>query len=307
MTPASSAPAFIDLHAHTTESDGSYSPEQLVALAVRNGLGGLAITDHDTFAGYEQAVPHAKRAGLSLVRGIELNSRLQLAGGSDSRAAHILAYFPISEPAPEFHAWLQREREERRERNRKLAQGLQQQGVRITLSEVEARGRSLAGRAHFAQILVEKGYADSFDDAFRKYLGRGAATYVERDSLATEQIIERIRSGGGIPTVAHPVRLYLSKDEEKRALVRLKAAGLLALEVYHSDHTPELQAYYHQLARELDLLPTGGSDFHGAVKPDIELGLGFHGNVRVPLSFLEGLHAEASRLASAARSSAVPQ
>ncbi len=291
---------FIDLHSHTTESDGSYTPEELVALAGRNGLQALAITDHDTFAGFEKAVPFAAAAGLTLVRGIELNSRLELQRGSDYRAAHILGYFPVGEPADSFHEWLKSERDERRERNRRLVEALQQQGVQITLAEVEARGKTLAGRTHFAQILVEKRYVESFEEAFRRYLGRGGSSYVERESQSTEDIIARIGSAGGVPTVAHPVRLSLSRDAERREIARLKDAGLVGLEVFHSDQPPDMQMYYGQMAAELGLVPTGGSDFHGAIKPNIELGWGTGGNVRVPFSLLEGLrNAAGNKLVSA--------
>lgn len=279
----------IDLHSHTTESDGSYTPEELVALAVRNGLQALAITDHDTFAGYKQAIPFAETAELELIQGIELNSRLDVNGGSDYRAAHILGYFPEQEPSPRFLLWLQGEQDERRERNRRLAGALQQQGIKILLSEVEARGKTLAGRTHFAQLLVEKQYVQSFEEAFQRYLGRGASTYIERESKSTEEIIRRIREAGGIPTVAHPVRLSLPQDVERHQITRLKDAGLIGLEVSHSDHPPELQAYYAELAEELQLVPTGGSDFHGAAKPNIELGRGLRNNVQVPYSRLEGL------------------
>lgn len=280
---------FIDLHSHTTESDGSYTPEELVRLAVQNGLQALAITDHDTFSGYEKARPFAKSAGLTLIRGIELNSRLGLSGSLDYRAAHILGYFPTQEPSESFHRWLQNERDERRERNRRLADALQQEGVSITLAEVELRGKSLAGRTHFAQLLVEKGYVNSFEAAFQRYLGRGATTYVERDSQSTEQIITRIRDAGGIPTVAHPVRLSLTQNVERRELAKLKDAGLIALEVIHSDQSLQLQAYYREVAEDLDLIPTGGSDFHGAIKPNIDLGRGKAGNVQVPYAYLQGL------------------
>lgn len=286
---------FIDLHSHTNESDGTLLPEELIALAVRNGLQALAITDHDTFAGYEKAIPHAQKAGLVLVRGIELNSRLDLEDSSDYRAAHILGYFPVHEPSASFHEWLQNERDERRERNRRLAAALQKQGVKVTLEEVEARGKTLAGRTHFAQILIEKRYVDTFEEAFQRYLGRGATTYVERESLQVAETIARIREAGGVPSVAHPIRLSLRRDVERRELARLKDAGLVGLEVCHSDQPPELQIYYAQLAAELDLMPTGGSDFHGQVKPNIELGWGTGGNVRVPFAFLHGLREAAGK------------
>ena len=282
-------PAYIDLHSHTTESDGSYTPQQLVELAVQTGLEALAITDHDTFSGYEMALPFARVAGLDLVRGIELNSRLNLINSDDHRAAHLLGLFPAREPSAEFTQWIQEQRDERRQRNRKLAETLRQRGVNITLNEVEARGGSLTSRTHFAQVLLEKGYVKTFEDAFRQYLGEDAPSYVERQSLTSEEVIRHIRSGGGIPVVAHPVRLSLPREVERQELLKLKKAGLVALEIYHSDQGPELQAYYHQLAQELDLLPTGGSDFHGRIKPNVDLGTGLHGNVRVPSEFLQRL------------------
>ncbi len=290
MAPASDngSSGIIDLHAHTTESDGTLTPHALVDLAVKTGLNALAVTDHDTFSGYQQALPTAQRAGLDLVRGIELNSRLVLETG-EQRYAHLLGYFPVEEPTAEFISWLNAEREERRDRNRKLAEALRRRNIDVELSEVEARGKSLAGRIHFAQVLVEKGYAKNFDDAFHRFLGENAPSYVERQSQSTQEAIRTIRSGGGIPVIAHPVRLSLARDVEAKAIADLKTAGLLGLEVYHSDHAPELQAYYRQLAEELDLLPTGGSDFHGAVKPDIQLGTGHRRNIRVPREFLDGM------------------
>lgn len=290
MSPAAdSSSAFIDLHSHTDASDGSLTPAELIALAKHKGLAALAITDHDTFEGYRVALPLARTAGVNLVRGIELNSRLLVEGSAQPRFVHVLVYFPSREPSPAFQNWLEEQRTDRRSRNQKLAQALQDRGVDITLAEVEARGRTLAGRPHFAKLLVEKGYAHNFEDAFHKYLGEDAPSYVERDSNTTEEVIALALEGGGIPVVAHPIRIGLSRLVEHEVLTRLEKAGLVGLEVYHSDHPPVLQEYYRHLAAELGLLPTGGSDFHGTPKPDIELGSGRANNVKVPLEFLEGL------------------
>jgi len=291
--PDSSEPdsGFIDLHSHTNESDGSLSPAELVSLAKKVGIEALSITDHDTFAGFEKAAPFARDAGLDLIRGIELNSRLKVPGSTEPRYVHLLGYFPSGEPSSEFNNWLVGERDDRRSRNRRLAETLQNRGVDISLEEVEARGRSLAGRTHFARILVQKGYAATSEDAYREYLGETAPSYVQRESQTTEEAIAIIRAGGGIPVVAHPIRLALSRSRERDVLDRLKKTGLLGLEVYHSEHPPALQAHYRQLAEELDLLPTGGSDFHGAPKPDINLGTGSNGNLRVPHEFLDRMRA----------------
>jgi predicted metal-dependent phosphoesterase TrpH len=283
------SPCLIDLHSHTNASDGTLTPAELIALAERNRLSALAITDHDTFEGYELALPFAQAVGLDLVQGIELNSRLFLDGVPHPRFAHILVYFPMNAPSREFDIWLDEQRMERRSRNDKLVKTLQDRGVDITLAEVEARGRTLTGRPHFARILVEKGYVSNFDDAFRQYLGEDAPSYVERECNTTEEVIELARVGGGLPVVAHPIRLGLSRASEPALFGRLKQAGLAGLEVYHSEHSPALQAHYRHMAAELDLLPTGGSDFHGTVKPDIDLGTGRSNNISVPLAFLERL------------------
>ena len=185
LPPASSA-GFIDLHSHTNASDGTLTPAELIARAQQNGLAALAITDHDTFEGYERALPIARAAGFDLVRGIELNSRLFIEGAAHPKFAHVLVYFPNHEPSNGFQDWIEEERVERRSRNGKLVNALREQGVDITLREVEERGRTLAGRPHFARILVEKGYVANFDDAFRKYLGEDAPTYVEREPMRND-------------------------------------------------------------------------------------------------------------------------
>lgn len=280
---------YIDLHAHTTASDGSFSPAELVAEAVQAKLTALAITDHDTFDGYYAALPHARAAGLRLIQGIEINSQLEMEAGRQ-RSAHVLAYFPAQEPAPRFVHWIRTQQAERRQRNQRLIGSLQSRGIDIHLEEVETLGRSLAGRPHFARILVNKGYALSVEDAFGRYLGEGAPTYVERESFTTEQVIRIVRDGGGIPVVAHPIRLNLPHDElERDVITGLRNSGLLGLEVIHSEHGPEMAEYYARIAAGLDLLPTGGSDFHGSIKPDIQLGTGRDGNVRVPAKFLDDL------------------
>jgi 3',5'-nucleoside bisphosphate phosphatase len=292
-SPSSSA-GLVDLHAHTNESDGTYSPEELVQAAVHAGLSALAITDHDTFAGYQKAIRPAQAAGLQLVCGLELNSKLQITE-SIKRSAHVLAYFPGGNPSPTFSDWLELQRLERRERNIQLASKLQGLGIDITVDEVEARGKSLAGRPHFAKLLVEKGYAESTEDAFERFVGDDAPTFVDRQSPATESVIAIVRAGGGIPVLAHPIRLMLQHNETEVAIIRrLQEAGLIGLEVCHSEQSAELQEYYMGIARQLSLLPTGGSDFHGSVKPDVQLGTGKNGNVQTPRAFLDRLLATAS-------------
>jgi 3',5'-nucleoside bisphosphate phosphatase len=284
---------FIDLHSHTTASDGSYSPADLMDLAQSLHLDAISITDHDTFDGYHAALPLASVAGVRVVCGIELSTSYEISGGKGHRNLHLLAYFPLAVPGPIFMEWLNALQSGRRERNVRLVKALQGRGIDIALDEVEAIGRSVTGRPHFSRVLIAKGYATDTEDAFRRYLGEGAPTFIERDSPRTAEMVSVVRSGGGVPVVAHPIRLSISDPKlERRMFEELKAAGLLGIETIHSDHSPERQAYYANIARELDLIPTGGSDFHGSVKPKVAFGRGIDDNVRVPSTFLKAMTAQ---------------
>ena len=274
----------IDLHSHSDQSDGTFTPGELVAEAVKIGLHALAITDHDTMAGYAIAKPLAADAGLELICGIELSTRF---GGT---SVHLLGYFPCEAPSAEFMAWLGFLQESRRDRNRRLIEKLQSIGVDITLAEVEAKGRSLTGRPHFARVLVEKGYAKDIQDAFDQLLDESARGYVQRHEVPIDEAIARIKAAGGIASMAHPVRVA-KNDWEKLAkyVGELAAMGMQAIEVFHSDHTPENVAYYESLAIRFGLAMTGGSDFHGANKPSIALGTGMRNNLAVPDGILLSL------------------
>jgi 3',5'-nucleoside bisphosphate phosphatase len=274
----------IDLHSHTDRSDGTFTPAELIAEAVRVGLAGLAITDHDTFAGYDAAVPYAQKAGVELICGIELSTRYQGA------SVHLLGYFPVTAPSKEIRAWLDLILEGRRDRNNRLIAKLQSLGVNITLAEVETVGRTLTARPHFARVLVEKGYAKDIQDAFDKYLDESARGFVQRQEVAVEDALERILASGGVPSLAHPVRVANNKWEKLAAYVDdLAGLGLRAIEVYHSDHSPENVSYYRSLAERFHLGVTGGSDFHGANKPLISLGTGKRNNLHVPDALVEDL------------------
>jgi len=267
----------IDLHSHTDRSDGTFTPAELIAEAVRVGLSALAITDHDTFAGHDAAVPFAADAGLELICAIELSTRYQ------GNSVHLLGYFPGAPPSDELRAWLEFLQENRRERNERLIKKLQSLGLDITLAEVETKGRTLTARPHFARVLVEKGYAKDIDEAFRLYLDESAKGYVQRHEVPMEEALERILQSGGIPSLAHPVRVAKNNWAKLAEYVEdLAGCGLRAIEVYHSDHSPENVSYYQSLAERFGLAATGGSDFHGGNKPSIELGTGHRNNLHVP-------------------------
>jgi predicted metal-dependent phosphoesterase TrpH len=269
----------IDLHSHTNESDGSCSPAQLIDEAARAGVRVLGITDHDTFAGFDQAGAHARERGVELVCGIELSTKLH------GQSVHLLGYFMRNGGAHEFREWVLELQKSRRERNVRLAARLRELGFDITIEEAEARGRGMTGRPHFAAIMVEKGYVANFRQAFDDYLDESAIGYVYRHEPTFAEGVKHIRNSGGIASLAHPIRV---RGNVPALMPELCASGMNAIEAYHSDHGPSETAEYLDLARQYGLLVTGGSDFHGTVKPDVKLGTG-DGNLRVPEELLETL------------------
>jgi len=270
----------IDLHSHTNQSDGSCSPEQLVEEAVRAGVTTLGITDHDTFAGYDQALGAARSAGLELVCGIELSTKLH------GHSVHLLGYFFGSDGLTGFRPWVLELQASRRERNVRLAQRLRELGFDITIEEAEARGRGMTGRPHFAQIMVEKGYVRGFREAFDEYLDESAKGYVYRHEPQFAEGVKRVREAGGVASLAHPIRV---NGDVPALMPELRDAGMNAIEAYHSDHDADHTAMYLALAKQYGMLVTGGSDFHGDVKPGVKLGTGYGGNLHIPEDLLDRL------------------
>jgi hypothetical protein len=284
----------IDLHTHTDQSDGTVAPAQLVQNALDLELEALGITDHDLLVGYDLAAPVAAEKGLELICGVELSTRLAPKNpGVRLSSVHLLGYFLEEPPAAGFRQWLRSHQESRRQRNRDLIAKLQSLGVDITLEEVQVLGRNLTGRPHFAQVLLKKGYVSSMQEAFDVYLADWAKAAVDREEPTLLEAVRYVREGGGLPSLAHPVRLHCGRDlEELRALVRqLVDAGLEGIEVYHSEQGPAEIELYLLIAAEFSLVATGGSDFHGNNKPAIHLGTGKGGNLNLPYSLLEGMRA----------------
>ncbi|WP_348622941.1 PHP domain-containing protein [Paenibacillus peoriae] len=258
-----------DLHTHTQASDGMQPPADNVRWAKEKGLAGVAITDHDTVAGLEEALKEGKRIGINVVPGVEISTR---AGGKD---IHILGYF-MDYRNKLFLERLEKLRQARDTRNDLILSQLRSLGVEITLDEVVATmGRPLApdesiGRPHMADTLVQKGYAKDMRDAFDRYLAEGAPGYVSVPRVEPAEAINWIREAGGVPVVAHP-GLY-GNDELVRSIIEeAKPAGL---EVRHSDHDAEAESRYTTMAAQYGLIATGGSDFHGARQ-----GVIFHGDL----------------------------
>jgi 3',5'-nucleoside bisphosphate phosphatase len=279
----------IDLHVHTDRSDGSTAPKDIVRQASVLGIEALGIADHDTLAGYDEALPEAATQELELICGVELSTRpeWQKSGSRRQPSIHLLGYFLLSQPTAEFRKWLLSQQESRAQRNFDLIAKLQRFGLEITIEDAALYGRNQVGRPHFARVLFEKGYVSTLQQAFDLYLGDDAMAAVERDEPSIEEGIKRIREGGGFASLAHPVRLLKQNAELADFIRRLRDAGLDGLEVFHSEHDSADTAAYLKLARRFDLIPTGGSDFHGENKPAIQMGTGIDGNVKLPYEFLD--------------------
>lgn len=292
----------IDLHTHTTASDGSVSPPDLVRLALQRGLEALAITDHDTLEGCDEGAIAASELGVDLIVGIELSTRLESAlvqlvrpwlGSRRLPSIHLLGYFVVAAPSASFRSWILGHQESRRKRNHELVEKLRGFGFDITLAEVSRLGGKLIGRPHFAEFLLQKGYVRNRQEAFDLYLADNAGAAVERDEPGLAESIGVLRRNFAVPVLAHPARLPFGNDKDalRVLLEALCSAGLQGLEVWHSEHSPALQALYEDFARSFGLEATGGSDFHGSHKPTISLGTGINGNVRVPKVRLDSMRA----------------
>jgi 3',5'-nucleoside bisphosphate phosphatase len=246
----------IDLHLHTTASDGTLSPPELVHKARAAGLFTISITDHDTTAGCEAAREAARAAGLDLVPGIEISAV------ADGRDVHLLGYF-IDTASGSLRAFLDTQREERLRRVAEMGERLAALGVPVDVAPIlasAARGRSV-GRPQIASALLAAGYVTTRDEAFDRFLEYGGPAYVPRRGASPEDVIDIIHGAGGVASLAHPGVMH--RDE---LIAPLAGAGLDALEALHSDHDDAAEARYRDLARELGLLVTGGSDFHGEVQ-----------------------------------------
>ncbi len=273
----------IDLHTHTDQSDGTLTPAALWELARKMRLRALAITDHDTFAGYDRAASAAEASDLELICGIELSTSFR------GQSVHLLGYFLGQPPSDDFREWILGLQSSRRLRNQKLVEKLQSMGINISLKEVLERGGNLPGRPHFAALMLAKGYVQSIQEAFDRYLDESAAGYVSRNEPQFAEAVARIAGAGGLPCLAHPKRVTRDSSLLEKYLLEMRSVGLRGIEVYHSDHSIEDCSFYRSLAERLGLAITGGSDFHGATKPDIELGLGRNGNLNIPMNILDRL------------------
>ena len=270
----------IDLHTHSTESDGTLTPEELMQLAADTGLSAIALTDHDTVGGLSKAEPVARQLGIELIPGIELSTDY------NGTEVHMLGFY-IDNTNPAFLAKLQEFIDSRDVRNEKMAFLLQKEGFDITLEQLyQEYPESVITRAHFARYLVEHGFVKDRDTVFRKYLGDNCRCYVPREKITPFEAIDLIRLGGGLSFFAHPVLCHMNHDRLRFFVKDLKEAGLTGMEAIYSMNTPGDERNMKKMAEEFGLLISGGSDFHGENKPYIHLGTG-RGNLRIPESILE--------------------
>ena len=271
----------IDLHTHSIYSDGSMTPTELVRHAKAEGISAIALSDHDSLSGVAEAVAEGERIGIEVIPAIELSAE------SDTET-HILGYF-IDITNEVLLEKLKYVRQVRIEREEEICEKLRGLGFDVTMHEVEEIAETdVLCRAHFAKIMVKKGYCESVKEAFDKYLANGRPAYSGRQALTDEECVELINQAGGKAFVAH---LHLTRkphDELKSFLTRLKAKGLYGVEGYYTDYTPEMQEEYQTLAAELGLAISGGTDFHGAFKPHISIGRGL-GELSIPYTVLDNI------------------
>ena len=277
----------VDLHLHSTASDGTDPPARIVELAVAAGLDAIALTDHDNLDGIAEA-RSAAPAGFEVVSGTELSVEW------NDRAVHLLVYFlePGAGPLQDRLVWLQ---QSRHHRNLRIVERCNRLGIDITFDEVmaEAEGRGV-GRPHFAAVMMRKGHVASISEAFDRYLGAGGLLYEPRDRLGAAEAIELAIASGAVTSLAHPHTVAEGRDDFASTFRGLAALGLHAIEAQYAEYDPAMRRHLASQAAGLGLIATGGSDYHGTYKPGLSVGVG-KGDLTVPTETLEALRAAAAR------------
>ncbi|MDQ6617560.1 MAG: PHP domain-containing protein, partial [Actinomycetota bacterium] len=277
---ARTLPDVIDLHTHSTVSDGSDPPERIPELAQAAGCRAVALTDHDRTDGLAAAAARAAKLGIELVRGVEISCE-------HPGTMHLLVYFlPDEGPLQDELVRLQ---EARDDRNRHLATRLSDLGLPVTYEEImEEAGGMGAGRPHIAGVLVRKGVVGSVQEAFDVWLAKGKPAYLDKERLAPEVALRLAVASGAVPVLAHPLSLGLAPAATEAAVAELAGHGLGGLEAWYGRYNPEERTAMAALAGQHGLVATGGSDHHGRYKPDLQVGIG-RGDLDVPDTVLEEL------------------
>lgn len=272
----------IDLHTHSLKSDGAQTPADVVRTAHAAGLSAIALSDHDSIEGVAEAMAEGECLGVEVIPAVELSAQ------SDTEL-HILGYF-IDINNKKLKDTMAYALEVRNQRQEETCRKLNEQGFDITMDELraEANGNPVLCRAHFAQIMVRKGYASSVKEAFSKYLSVGCYAYSNRQALTGPEAVSLIREAGGIAVAAHLHLIKMEDEPLKEYLKSLIPYGLEGVEGYYTDYTRDMETRYRNMAKELGLVISGGTDYHGANKPHISIGCG-KGDLEIPYSVLDGL------------------
>ncbi len=273
----------IDLHIHSTFSDGTFTPLQLVKYAEEKGLKAFALTDHDTTEGVKEA--KSIETNVEVISGVEISTRY------DKKEIHIVGLY-VNENDADLNKQLKYYREKRVTRNFEILEKLNSLGVNITIDDVkESCTGDVISRAHIAKALVSKGFVGSYTEAFDRYLGDNKCAYVPRETLNYEESMELITKAGGVPVLAHPLLYKMSDTNLENMMVKLRQKGLKAVEVYYSTHSNSDTQHIMAMANRVGLIYSGGSDFHGSTKPKIDMGTGM-GKLAVPYEILEKIRGE---------------
>jgi predicted metal-dependent phosphoesterase TrpH len=278
----------IDLHVHSTASDGTLTPTEIIATAAASGLGAVAITDHDTVEGARQALHAERPSTLKFLTGIEISAEPP-PRWPDAGSIHILGY-GIHVEDPTLNQNLERLRQARRNRNPRIIAQLRRLGFDVSVEAVQAlAGTSQLGRPHIAGLLLDKGYVSSIDEAFERYLGKNKPAYVDRERIACREAIQLIDACGGLAVLAHPGLLPFPVDRDlEKWIIAMQDMGLQGIEAYYPEHSQGFTEHCRRIARRRGLLVTGGTDYHGALKPETQMGRG-RGNFYVPYRIYEEL------------------
>ena len=275
----------IDLHTHSAVSDGSFRPRELVKLAADSGLSSIALTDHDSADGCREAMEAGREFGIEVIPGIEFSTKYRA-------SVHILSYYidPDSALLRSIADWIVKDRDEA---NEKVIRLMEADGIYIDYDDMKERFGAQVGRPHFGQVLVERGIAESVGDAFQRFFNKGMKYFMPRTIFPIEDAVEAAAKSG-VAVLAHPFEYKLDDSGLRELIEYCMGCGLRGMECRYSGYTPEQSEYLEKLADEYGLIKTGGSDFHGFSKPDIQLGTG-KGSLDVPCEWLEKLRDAAKR------------
>ncbi len=279
----------VDLHLHTTASDGVLSPSEIVRYAKAKGLQAIAITDHDTIDGCEEGLAEGERIGFEVIPGIEISAE------HSPGSMHILGFF-LDIHHPLLNERLEYLQKARAERNPKMVAKLNELGIDITYEEVlKASGGGQVGRPHFANVLLEKKVVRSFQEAFDRFLKKGAPAYVDKFRFTPKEALRFIHEAGGVAVLAHPNTLGVNGYSElEKVVLQLVDEGLQGIEVYYPEHSAAEVAHYKTLAERYSLLSTGGTDYHGIEKNELDIGVG-RGEMKLPYAIVENMKALRNR------------